>query len=121
MRHDASGEVERMADLVQVVAELTNERFFGERAGQEPSISRQGIEGTKESQALDQFTNKGIHGNHAFRLEFANRYVNRPLIRARGAETLKRQIGALADAHAGVANQQKGVAAQIVTAEELLL
>src|ERR1700674_4376882 len=108
MRHEASGEAERIAELVQVVAELTNERFFGERAGQEPSISRQRIEGTKESEALDQFTNKEIHGDHAFRLEFAKWYVNRPLIRARGAETLKRQIGALADAHAGVANHQKG-------------
>src|SRR5260370_32788597 len=42
-----------MADLVEVVAELTNERFFGERASQEPSVSRQWIEGTKESEAVD--------------------------------------------------------------------
>jgi hypothetical protein len=51
-----------MADLVEVVAELTNERFFGERASQEPPVSRQRIEGTKESEALDQFTNKGVRG-----------------------------------------------------------
>src|SRR5258708_11220358 len=110
-----------MADLVEVVAELTNERFFGERASQEPSVSRQWIEGTKESEALDQFTNKGIHWDHAFRLEFAKRDVNRPLILARGAEALKRQIGTFANAHASVANQQKGVAAQIVTADQLFL
>ena len=110
-----------MADLVEVVAELTNERFFGERASQEPSVGRQRIEGTKESEALDEFTNKGIHGDHAFRLELAERHVNRPLIRARGAEAIKRQIGTFANAHAGVANQQKGVAAQIVAAEQLLL
>src|SRR6266568_7842481 len=121
MRHNARGDAERMADLVEVVAELTNERFFGERASQEPSISRQWIEGTKESEALDQFTNKGIHWDHAFRLEFAKRDVNRPLVLARRAEALKRQIGTLANAHASVANQQKGVAAQIVTADQLFL
>lgn len=110
-----------MADLVEVVAELTNERFFGERASQEPPVSRQRIEGTKESEALDQFTNKGVHGDHAFRLEFAKRDVNRPLILACGAEALKRQIGTFANAHASVANQQKGVAAQIVTADQLFL
>src|SRR5260370_29800801 len=110
-----------MADLVEVVAELREERFVGERASQEPSVSRQWIEGTKESEALDQFTNKGIHGDHAFRLEFAKRDVNRPLILARGVEALKRQIGTFANAHARVANQQKRVAAQIVTADPLLL
>ena len=121
MRHKARGEAEGVTHLVQVVAELTNERFFGERASQEPSVSRQWIEGTKESEALDQFTNKEIHGDHAFRLEFAKWYVNRPLIRARGTETVAHQIGTFTDAHAGVANQQKGIATQVVAAEEFLL
>ena len=49
MRHDTRGKAKRMADLVQVIAELTDERFFGERAGQEPPVARQRIEGTKES------------------------------------------------------------------------
>jgi hypothetical protein len=47
--------------------------------------------------------------------------MNRPLIRASGAEAIVAQISALANAHAGVANQQKGVAAQIVAADQLLL
>ena len=47
--------------------------------------------------------------------------MNRPLIRTRGAEAIAAQIGALANAHAGVANQQKGIAAQIVSADQLLL
>src|SRR5260370_10522580 len=110
-----------MGDLGEVVAELTTERFFGERASQEPFVSRQWIEGTKEWEASDQFQNKGIHGDHSFGLEFAKRDVNRPLILARGAEALKRQIGTFANAHASVANQQKGVAAQIVTADQLFL
>ena len=47
MRHDARGEADRVTDLVQIVAELTNERFFGEWAGQEPSIGGQRIEGSE--------------------------------------------------------------------------
>ncbi len=110
-----------MADLMQVITKATNERFFGARTGQEPSIGRQRIKGTKESEALDEFTHKGIHGDHPFRFEFAERHMNRPLIRAGGAKAVEGQIGALADAHAGVANQQKGIATQIIAAEELLL
>src|SRR6266478_7513807 len=47
--------------------------------------------------------------------------MNGPLIRTRGAEAIAAQIGALANAHTGVTNQQKGVAAQIVAAYQLLL
>ena len=47
--------------------------------------------------------------------------MNSPLFWARGAEAIARQIGAFTDAHAGVANQQKGVTAQIVAAKELPL
>ena len=110
-----------MADLMQVITKVTKERVFGARTGQEPSIGRQGIKRTKESEALDEFTHKGIHGDHTFCFEFAERHVNRPLIRAGRAKAIGGQIDTLTDAHAGVANQQKDIAAQIVAAEELLL
>ncbi len=110
-----------MTHLVQEVAELTNQCLFGERACQEPSIGRQRIEGAKESQALNEFTNKTIYRDHAFVVQFAERHMHRPLIRAGGAEAIDGQIGALSDADAGVTDQQKSVTAQIVAAEELLL
>ena len=44
-----------------------------------------------------------------------------PLIFRCGAQAIPGQIGALADAHAGVSNQQKGISAEIVAAHELLL
>jgi hypothetical protein len=47
--------------------------------------------------------------------------VNRPLIRAGRAKAVEGQIGTFTDAHAGVANQQKGIATQVVAAEEFLL
>ena len=72
-------------------------------------------------EASDQFTRKGIHGGHTCCFEFADRHVNGPLIRAGGAQAIEGQIGTFTDAHAGVANQQKGVTTQIVAAEELLL
>ncbi len=55
-----------MADLMQVITELTNERFFGAGAGQESSIGRKRVEGTKESEALDEFTYKRVHRDHTF-------------------------------------------------------
>jgi len=47
--------------------------------------------------------------------------MNGPLIRASRAKAIKGQIGTFADTHTGVANQQKGIVAQIIAAEELLL
>lgn len=80
-----------------------------------------GIKRTKELEASDEITHKGIHRDHAFCFEFAERHVNRPLIRADRAKAVEGQIDTLTDAHAGVANQQKDVATQIVAAEEFLL
>jgi hypothetical protein len=100
---------------------VTNERFFGVRTGQKPSIGRQRIKGTKETKALDEFTRKGIYGDHTFCFELAKWHVNRPLTWAGGAKAVGGQIGTLTDAHAGVANQQKDVAAQIIAQAELLL
>src|SRR5271165_3383818 len=95
VRDDAGGKAERVTDLMQVIAELTNECFFAARTGQEPSIGGQGIKGTKELEASDEFTHKGIHGDHTFCFEFAERHVNSPLIRAGGAQAVEGQIGTL--------------------------
>src|SRR5258708_13384513 len=100
---------------------VTKERVFRGRADKEPPIGRQGIKRTKESEALDEFTHKGIYGDHTFCFEFAEWHMNRPLIRTGRAKAVGGQIGTLTDTHAGVANQQKGIATQIVAAERLLL
>jgi hypothetical protein len=121
MRDDAGGKAECVADLMQVITELANECFFPPRTCQESFIGRQRIKRTKELEASDEITHKGIHRDHAFCFEFAERHVNRPLIRADRAKAVEGQIDTLTDAHAGVANQQKGVATQIVATEEFLL
>jgi hypothetical protein len=100
---------------------VAKERVFGVRTGQEPSIGRQRIQRTKEAEALDEFAHKGIYGDHAFRFEFAERHVNRPLTWAGGAQAVEGQIGTLTDAHAGVANQQEDVAAQVIAQAEFPL
>ena len=64
---------------MQVITELTDKRFFGVGAGQEPAMCRRRIEGAKEPQTLHEPTNKGIYWNQAFRLELAERHMNRPL------------------------------------------
>ena len=71
VRDDAGGEPERIADLMQVIAELTNECFFGAWTGQKPSIGRQRIKRTKELEVSDEFAHKGIDGDHPFCFELA--------------------------------------------------
>ena len=100
---------------------MAKESVFGAGPSQQPPIGRQWIERTKETEALDQFTDKGIYGNHPFCFEFAERHMNGPLMRTSRAKAIDRKISAFSDGHAGVAHQQKGIAAQIIAAEEFLL
>ena len=70
---------------------------------------------------MDEFTHKGVHGDHALGFEFAERHVNRPLIRPGRAKAVVGQIGAFTNAHAGMADQEKDIATEIVATEEFLL
>ena len=120
MRDDARGESERVADPMQVIAELNNDSHFTSRTCDEPSVGKQRIEGAEEAQAVNEIADKGISWDHAFGFELAERYMDGPLIRTGGAQAIERQICTLSDAHAGSAQQQKDVSAQIVAAQELL-
>ena len=92
--------------------------MFG-RARRRPSVGSESRE--RRSEAFDEFTHKRVHGDHTFRFEFAERHVDCPLTWARRAKAVRGQIGALADAHAGVTNQQKRIPAEIIAAEKLLI
>ena len=72
-------------------------------------------------QALDDRDYRRIHRDHPFRFEFTKRYVNRPLMETGRAKAIEGQIGALTNAHAGMADEQKDVPSQIVALDELLL
>ncbi len=110
-----------MTDLMEIIAELSNERLFATRARQQEAIVGKLFQRTKEAQPLDEFANEGIHRDQPFGFQFAERDMDGPLVRTSGTEAIRGQIGAFADAHAGVADQQEGIRAKIVAAEELLL
>ncbi len=100
---------------------MNQDRNFASGARQQPPIERQRIERTEEAQAVNEVTAEGIDGDHALGLEFAEGNMNRPLFRPRTAQTVIRQVGAFADAHAGRAEQEEDISAEIVAAHELLL
>jgi hypothetical protein len=53
MRDDARRQAKGMAGLMQVIAELTNECFFGVGTRQEQTVGGQRIQGAKKAEALD--------------------------------------------------------------------
>jgi hypothetical protein len=55
------------------------------------------------AEPIDYLTDQGIHGNPSFGTEFAERYVENPLVRPEGAHTVKRQIHTFTDARSGMA------------------
>ena len=118
---DIRGESERVTDLMQVIAELNQDSYFASGTRQKPSIGRQRIQRAEEAQAMYKITDEGIDGDHAFGLEFAEGDMNRPLVWPGGAETVIGEIGAFADTHAGVAEQEEDISAEIVAEHELLL
>ena len=121
VRNDICGKVNRVADHVQVLTKPGEERFFRSRPGQEPSICRQRIQRTEESQSVYEVTDEGIDGDHAFGLELAEGNMNSPLVRTGRAQAVIRQVDAFADTHAGVAEQQEDISDQVVAEEEFLL
>jgi hypothetical protein len=78
-----------MTDLVQILAELSNEGIPGAAPGQEPAIGRPRVEEAEETQALDDGHHQRIHWDHTFRFEFAQWHVDRPLIGAGRAEAVE--------------------------------
>jgi hypothetical protein len=70
---------------------------------------------------LDEVTYEGVHRDHTFGFELAERHMYRPLIGPGRAKAVVGQIGAFTNAHAGVANQQKDIATEIVAPEEFPL
>ena len=121
MRDDICGESERVTDLMQVIAESNEESYFASGTRQKPSIGRQRIQRAEEAQAMDEITDEGIDGDHAFGFEFAEGDMNRPLVWPCGAQAVIGEVDAFADTHAGVAEQQEDISAKIVAAHELLL
>src|ERR1019366_9221263 len=102
----------RVADHMEIIAEPSKETYFGSRPCQQPSIGRQRVQRTEEAQAVNEFTNEGIDGDHAFCFELAERDMNGPLIRTGGSQAVIRQVTPFADAHAGVTEQEEDVSAQ---------
>jgi hypothetical protein len=89
VRDDACGEAESVTDQMQVIAELNNESYFASWTRQQPTVGRQRVEETEESKSLDEDRRSSIDGDHAFGFEFAERYMDGPLIRTDGAKTIE--------------------------------
>jgi hypothetical protein len=118
VRDDARRKAEFMADLMEVVAELANERLLGARPGQEELIVGEPFQRAKEAQPLDELADKRIHRNQPFGFKFPERHMYGPQIGTSGTEAVRCEIGALTDAHTSVANEQKDICAQVVAAEK---
>ena len=121
MRDDIGGQAGRVTGQMQVIAETREKRYSRSMPCQEASVVRQRIQGAEEAQSVNEITDEGINRNHAFRFEFAQRYVDRPLVRAYGVQAVLREVNTLADAHAGMAQQQEDISGKIVATHQLLL
>ena len=121
MRDDARRKTGFMTDLMEIIAELSNERLLTSWSGQEELIFGEPFQRAKEAQPLDELADKRIHWDQPFGFQFPKRHMDGPLIRASGTQTVRCKIGALTDTHPSVTNQQKDVRAQVVAAKKLLL
>jgi hypothetical protein len=118
---DIGGQSDRVTDQMEVIAEPREQRYSGCWPGQELSVVRQRIQGAKESQAMNEITDEGIHGDHTLGFEFAQGHVNRPLVWTGGAQAVVGEVNTLADSHTGVSEHEEDISAQIVAAQEFLL
>ena len=61
MRDDAYRNTDFIADLMEIIAELSNERLFAARSRQEEAIVGKWFQRTKEAQPLNEFGDERIH------------------------------------------------------------
>jgi hypothetical protein len=119
--NDAGGYAGGSSHFVEAVPELTDQGLLAIWTRQQPAIGRQWIERTEKAQALDKLTHKCVYRHHSFRLELAQRNVNRPAIAADIAKAIIGEIDTFTNTHTGMAQQQEDVGRQIIAAEQLLL
>jgi len=107
-------------DVAPVITELAYERVAPIGAGQKKSVGREGILGAQQAEAINQLANESIHRDQALGFQLAEGYMDSPAM-ADQAETIEGQVGALTDAHAGVAEQKEGVTVAIIAPQQFLL
>ena len=75
----------------------------------------------RKAQAMNDLANGVIDGNEALGVQLAEGHMNGPLSRSGLPQAVEGEIGALTEAHAGVADEQEGIAGYIVATQEFLL
>ena len=70
---------------------------------------------------MNDLANGVIDGNEALGVQLAEGHMNGPLSRSGLPQAVEGEIGALTEAHAGVADEQEGIAGYIVATQEFLL
>ena len=121
MGDDAGRNADGGGDLMHRSAELGAERHAATRAREKKAVSAARIVATQRSKTIHEPADEGIYRNKALGPQFAKGHMNAPLILADTAPTIRRQIEALADAHAGVPEEQQGVPVAIVAPQQFLL
>jgi hypothetical protein len=121
VRDDARPDADRGSDLMQCNSQIVAEPRAATRTGKEKAVNGRCIMGTQQLETVHNPTDEGIYGNETLCPQLAKGYMNGPLILADTAQTIERQIEALADAHPGVPEEQQCVADLIVTPQQLLL
>ena len=87
----------------------------------QPAIWRHRAERAEETEPVDELANGLIDGNQTLGVQLAKGHVKSPLSRRDLAQAIEGEIGALAEAHAGMTDKQEGVTGNIVTMQEFLL
>jgi hypothetical protein len=105
VRNDAGGDTDGSDNFGKVRTELLDKGLLVSRACQEPAVKREWVKRTKEAQTMNDLTNKRIDRDHALGLQFAERNVNGPPIRAGIMEAIIGKINTFPDAHSGMAHQ----------------
>ena len=117
MRDEARGDAGGSGHLVEVIPQFTDESISRAGAGQQASVGGQGVKRAEEAEALEQGTDRRVHGDHAFSLQLAERHQNGPSVGAGGMEAIEGKVHRFACAHPGMAKQQQDMGGQIVAAE----
>ena len=100
--NNAGGNANGCGGILKRGTEFEGQNGATTRPGKKQTSGMGGVGWAQRAETIDQLTDQGVDGNQALGFEFAQGYMDGPLFRRDGAQTIDGKIDALADAHAGI-------------------
>src|ERR1700724_379464 len=102
VRDNSGGDTDGGDGVSPYPAQVVDEWVATSGPGQKKAVGWEWVLRAQQTETMDQFADEGIHRDHALGFRLDERHMDDPGLWAYHRKTIKGQVRALPDAHAGV-------------------